>query len=34
MIEVQKTVEPEDGVEYPVCLAGKKAWPPEDCDGA
>ncbi|MCK4626638.1 MAG: plasmid pRiA4b ORF-3 family protein [Phycisphaerae bacterium] len=33
VIEVQKIVEPEDGVEYPVCLAGKKACPPEDCGG-
>jgi len=32
-IEVQKIVEPEPGVEYPVCLAGKKTCPPEDCGG-
>ena len=32
-IEVQKIVEPEPGVEYPVCLGGKKACPPEDCGG-
>jgi hypothetical protein len=33
VIEVQKIVEPEAGVEYPVCLAGKNACPPEDCGG-
>jgi len=32
-IEVQKILEPESGVEYPVCLGGKKACPPEDCGG-
>lgn len=32
-IEVQKIYEPEPGVKYPVCLAGKKACPPEDCGG-
>ena len=31
VIEVQKIIEP--GVEQPVCLAGKKACPPEDCGG-
>ena len=32
-VEVQKILEPEPGVEYPVCLGGKKACPPEDCGG-
>lgn len=33
VIEVQKIVEPEPGAEYPVCQAGKRACPPEDCGG-
>jgi len=33
IIEVQKIEEPKPGVEYPVCLAGKLACPPEDCGG-
>lgn len=33
IIEVQKIVEAEKGVEHPVCLAGKRACPPEDCGG-
>lgn len=32
-IEVQKIEPAKDGVTYPVCLAGKKACPPEDCGG-
>lgn len=33
IIEVQKIENPKPGVEYPVCLAGKLACPPEDCGG-
>jgi hypothetical protein len=33
IIEVQKIEAPKAGVEYPVCLSGKKACPPEDCGG-
>jgi len=33
IIEVQKVTEPEPGMEYPVCLAGKNACPPDDCGG-
>lgn len=32
-IEVQKIETPRPGVEYPACLAGKRACPPEDCGG-
>jgi hypothetical protein len=30
---VEKIVEPEQGVEYPVCIGGKRQCPPEDCGG-
>jgi hypothetical protein len=32
-IEVVKIGPPAEGVEYPVCLKGKLACPPEDCGG-
>lgn len=33
LIEVQKIIDPKPGTEYPVCLSGKLACPPEDCGG-
>jgi Plasmid pRiA4b ORF-3-like protein len=32
-IQIEKTVEREEGVRYPRCVAGKRACPPEDCGG-
>jgi hypothetical protein len=32
-ILIERTTDPEDGVDYPRCLAGKRACPPEDCGG-
>jgi hypothetical protein len=32
-IDIEKTVPAEDGVDYPRCVAGERACPPEDCGG-
>ena len=32
-IELEKILAPEPNEKYPVCLAGKRACPPEDCGG-
>jgi len=32
-ILVEKVLEPEAGIIYPACLAGKRSCPPEDCGG-
>jgi hypothetical protein len=34
LIEVEKVSPAESGKHYPVCIAGKRACPPEDCGGA
>ena len=33
VILVEKILQPEAGVNYPTCLNGKRACPPEDCGG-
>ena len=32
-IRIEKILDPEPGIRYPRCLAGKRACPPEDCGG-
>ena len=33
VVEVASVSSPEKGVKYPLCLAGERACPPEDCGG-
>ncbi len=33
ILEIEKSLPPEEGVRYPLCLAGARACPPEDVGG-
>lgn len=33
MLEFEEILPPESGVEYPLCIGGERACPPEDCGG-
>jgi len=33
VVQIEKTLPPEPGVQYPRCVTGKRAGPPEDCGG-
>ena len=32
-MEVEKLLPKEEGVDYPICINGKRNCPPKDCDG-
>ncbi|NQU26107.1 MAG: plasmid pRiA4b ORF-3 family protein, partial [Candidatus Nealsonbacteria bacterium] len=33
IVEIEKTLQPVEGVRYPCCVKGERACPPEDCGG-